>query len=80
MSKAINVTLTFNENDLNEMLMNANIVDNTVTVDMLNEQQFNELKELLKDTASNFVEEIVDNTVNEYEWLSDYLEQFEDEL
>jgi ABC-type proline/glycine betaine transport system ATPase subunit len=78
MSKTISITLTFDESDLNEMLEYGNMSDDDVTVDDLTDEQFNELAQLLKDTASNFVEEIVNNTETEYEWLADYMGQFED--
>lgn len=76
--RKIEVTLTLKEVDLNRMLAACYFGNKkSPKVKDLSEEQFAKLTCELQDTASAFVDEIVDSSGDCSDWLFDFMEQFE---
>lgn len=77
--RTIKVELTFSEDDINAILESQYFGDGDApTAQDLSEEQFAWLAKELQRTSGNFVDEIVDASIDADEWLDELMRQFED--
>lgn len=74
--KTINVTLTFNEHDLNVILEGQYYgEEDPPRVDQLSNEQFAKLASIMQATAPTFVSELVETSADCDEWLGELMEE-----
>lgn len=76
--RTITVTLKFSQESLNKILQASHYGDNEPpTVKKMTDEQFAEFSTILKDSADSFVEEIVDGSSDDGDWLLEFMRQFD---
>lgn len=78
MSRSIQVTLNFSEEDLDRILKSVSIYGDVPPVSKLTDEQFALFKEVMEESAGAFVEEIIDGSGGDDCWLSELTSQFDE--